>query len=104
MRYHSLTLAAASAALSSAKVVEVSDTLPTSPVPYVVRHLEGPKVLLADDVFRFLANENTTCTGQANETAYGFSMLLTNGKPNDAVPAHYVRKHLITKLQRRKHH
>jgi hypothetical protein len=91
MRYNSLAFAAASAAYTSAKIIEVSDTLPLSPVPYVVRHLDGPKVLLADDVFRFLSNENTTGTGQANETAYGFSMLLTNGKPNDAVPPHYVR-------------
>ena len=90
MRYNSIALAAASAACSSAKVVEVTDTLPTSPLPYVVRHLDGPKVLLADDVFRFLSNENTTGTGQANETAYGFSMLLSNGKPNAAVPPHYV--------------
>jgi hypothetical protein len=90
MRYNTLALAAASAAYTSAKIIEVSDTLPLSPVPYVVRHLDGPKVLLADDVFRFLSNENTTGTGQANETAYGFSMLLTDGKPNDAVPPHYV--------------
>lgn len=90
MRYNSLFLAAASAAGSSAKIVEVADALPTSPVPYVVRHLEGPKVLLADDVFRFLTNENTTSTGQVNETASGFSMLLSNGKPNAAVPPHYV--------------
>ena len=90
MRYTSFALAASSAAYTSAKVIEVSDTLPLSPVPYVVRHLEGPKVLLADDVFRFLTNENTTGTGQANETAYGFSMLLSNGMPNAAVPPHYV--------------
>ena len=94
MRYTSLALAASSAAYSSAKVIEVSDTLPVSPVPYVVRHLDGPKVLLADDVFRFLSNENTTGTGQANETADGFSMLLCNGKPNDAVPPHYVSNEL----------
>lgn len=91
MRHQPLALAIAAAPYSLAKIVEVSDTLPTSPVPYVVRHLEGPKVLLADDVFRFLTNENTTGTGQANETAYGFSMLLSSGKPNDAVPPHYVR-------------
>lgn len=90
MRYNSLALAAASASSSLAKVIEVADTLPTSPVTYFVPHLEGPKVLLADDVFRFLANQNTTGTGQVNETAYGFSMLLTDGKPNAAVPAHYV--------------
>lgn len=90
MRYNSLALAAASASSSLAKVIEVADNLPTSPVTYFVPHLEGPKVLLADDVFRFLANQNTTGTGQVNETAYGFSMLLTDGKPNDAVPAHYV--------------
>jgi hypothetical protein len=90
MRYSSLALAVSSAAYSSAKVIEVSDTLPLSPVPYVVRHLDGPKVLLADDVFRFLSDEKTTGTGQANDTANGFSMLLCNGKPNDAVPPHYV--------------
>lgn len=90
MRYSSLALAASSVAYSSAKVIEVSDTLPLSPVPYVVRHLDGPKVLLADDVFRFLSDEKTTGTGQANDTANGFSMLLCNGKPNDAVPPHYV--------------
>jgi hypothetical protein len=92
MRYNTLALAAASAAYTSAKIIEVSDTLPLSPVPYVVRHLDGPKVLLADDVFRFLSNENTTSTGQTNETADGFSMLLCNGKPNAAVPPHYVRE------------
>ena len=89
MLQYALILAFAS--LSLARIIEVSDTLPLSPVPYVVRHLDGPKVLLADDVFRLLTNENTTGTGQANETAFGFSMLLSNGKPNDAVPAHYVR-------------
>ena len=94
MRYGSLALAASSAAYSSAKVIEVSDTLPLSPVPYVVRHLDGPKVLLADDVFRFLSDEKTTGTGQANDTANGFSMLLCNGKPNDAVPPHYVSDEL----------
>jgi hypothetical protein len=93
MHYNLLALAATSAVYTSAKIIEVFDTLPLSPVPYVVRHLDGPKVLLADDVFRFLSNENTTGTGQANETAYGFSMLLSNGKPNDAVPPHYVRRH-----------
>jgi hypothetical protein len=82
MRYNTLALAAASAAYTSAKIIEVSDTLPLSSVPYVVRHLDGPKVLLADDVFRFLTNE----------TADGFSMLLCNGKPNAAVPPHYVRE------------
>jgi hypothetical protein len=91
MLRNSLTLAAALAPSAFAKIIEVSDTLPTSPVPYVVRHLDGPKVLLADDVFRFLSNENTTGTGQRNETAFGFSMLLSNGKPNDAVSPHYVR-------------
>jgi len=90
MRYTPIALAASTVAISSAKVVEVTDKLPLSPVPYVVRHLEGPKVLLADDVFRFLSDEKTTGTGQANDTANGFSMLLCNGKPNDAVPAHYV--------------
>jgi hypothetical protein len=94
MRYSSLALAVSSAAYSSAKVIEVSDTLPLSPVPYVVRHLDGPKVLLADDVFRFLSDEKTTGTGQANDTANGFSMLLCNGKPNDAVPPHYVSNEL----------
>jgi len=91
MLRNTLTLAAALAPAAFA-ILEVSDTLPTSPVPYVVRHLDGPKVLLADDVFRFLTNENTTGTGQRNESAYGFSMLLSNGKPNDAVPPHYVRQ------------
>ena len=100
MRYSSLALAASSAAYSSAKVIEVSDSLPLSPVPYVVRHLDGPKVLLADDVFRFLSDEKTTGTGQANDTANGFSMLLCNGKPNDAVPPHYVsEKRQITQLR-----
>jgi len=89
-----LLLAAALAPAALAKFTVVGDSLPASPVPYIVRHLDGPKVLLADDVFRFLTNQNTTGTGQANETAYGFSMLLSNGKPNDAVPAHYVRSHL----------
>ena len=102
MRYSSLALAASSAAYSSAKVIEVSDTLPLSPVPYVVRHLDGPKVLLADDVFRFLSNENTTGSGQTNDTANGFSMLLCNGKPNDAVPPHYVSNGLQT-LQPKSH-
>ena len=101
MRYSSLALAASSVACSSAKIIEVSDTLPLSPVPYVVRHLNGPKYLLADDVFRFLSDENTTGTGQANETADGFSMLLCNGKPNDAVPAHYV-SHELQILQPKK--
>lgn len=90
MLHHSFCLTAALAPLTFAAILEVSNTLPSSPVPYVVRHLDGPKVLLADDVFRFLTNENTTSTGQANETASGFSMLLSNGKPNDAVPPHYV--------------
>lgn len=102
MRYSSLALAASSAAYSSAKVIEVSDTLPLSPVPYVIRHLDGPKVLLADDVFRFLSNENTTGSGQVNETANGFSMLLCSGKPNDAVPPHYVSIGL--QILRRKSH
>lgn len=95
MRYSSLALAASSVAYSSAKVIEVSDTLPLLPEPYVVRHLDGPKVLLADDVFRFLSDEKTTGTGQANDTANGFSMLLCNGKPNDAVPPHYVSDELM---------
>jgi hypothetical protein len=90
MRYSFIALAVSSVAYTAAKVVEVTDTLPSSPVPYVVRHLDGPKVLLADDVFRFLSDEATTGTGQANDSANGFSMLLCNGKPNDAVPPHYV--------------
>lgn len=70
--------------------MDVTDTLPSSPVPFVVRHMEGPKVLLADDVFRRLTDVKTTATGQANSSAAGFSMLLSNGKPNQAVPPHYV--------------
>lgn len=76
---------------SSAKVIEVSNTLPNGPVPYVVRHLEGPKLLLADDVFRPLTDVATTSTGSSNSVAGGFGMLLSNGKPNQMVPPHYVR-------------
>jgi len=78
------------AACTQGKVLEVTDTLPSSPIPFVVRHMEGPKVLLADDVFRRLTDAKTTATGQANSSAAGFSMLLSNGKPNQAVPPHYV--------------
>ena len=84
-----LLFAAAAPALG--KIVEVTDTLPDHSVPFVVRHLEGPKVQLADDVFRTLTNVDTTADGSGNPTAAGFSMLLSNGKPNDAVPPHYVR-------------
>lgn len=86
----SLTLLLAAFAPSVlSKVIEVTDALPDGAVPFVVRHLEGPKVLLADDVFRTLADTKNTISGSANAVAAGFSMLLTNGKPNDAVPPHY---------------
>lgn len=90
MLYAVATALAALACCSYAKVFEVADTLPDSPVPYVVRHLDGPKVQLADDVFRTLTNINTTSDGSSNPVAAGFSMLLTNGKPNQIVPPHYV--------------
>lgn len=90
MSRYLLNLATSLVSLSLAAILEVSNTLPSSLTPYVVRHLDGLKMLLADDVFRFLTNENTTGIGQVNETANGFSMLLSNGKPNDAVPPHYV--------------
>lgn len=83
-------LAAALAPSVLSKVIEVTDALPDGPVPFVVRHLDGPKVLLADDVFRTLADTKNTVSGSANAVAAGFSLLLTNGKPNDAVPPHYV--------------
>ncbi|KAK5128550.1 hypothetical protein LTR85_003221 [Meristemomyces frigidus] len=86
------TVAVAVAAFSycsSAKVFEVTDSLPNSPIPYVVRHLEGPKVQLADDVFRTLTDTATTSNGSSDPVAAGFSMLLTNGKPNQIVPPHY---------------
>ncbi|CAK4032795.1 Hypothetical predicted protein [Lecanosticta acicola] len=72
-----------------AKIAEVADTLPDHSRPFVVRHLEGQKVQLADDVFRTLTNINTTANASANPVAAGFSMLLSSGKPNDAVPPHY---------------
>lgn len=77
------------AAVVSGKVVEVTTELPSSPVPYIVRNLEGPKILLADDIFRTLTNVDTTTTGSGNGSAGGFTMLRSNGKPNDAVPPHY---------------
>lgn len=89
MQSLTLLLAAFAPAVLS-KVIEVTDSLPDGAVPFVVRHLEGPKVLLADDVFRTLADTKNTINGSANTVAAGFSMLLTNGKPNDAVPPHYV--------------
>lgn len=85
------TVLAVLAQTSYSKVFEVNDTLPTSPIPYVIRHLDGPKLLLADDVFRSLTDIATTSTGSNNTAADGFGMLLTNGKPNQAVPPHYVR-------------
>ena len=92
---HASLLAVAAGLISQilARVFEVSNTLPSSPTPYVVRHLDGPKFLLADDVFRTLTNAATTTNGSGNDAANGFSILLTNGKVDQIAPPHYVRSH-----------
>lgn len=90
MLRHFTTAFAILAQAAHSKVLEVNDTLPTSPVPYVVRHLDGPKLQLAGDVFRPLTDVATTANGSNYTDANGFSMLLSSGKPNEAVPPHYV--------------